>query len=185
MANDNDWLGWPERLVGVLTAVGGLLVFGRKWLVRAYRAVVLLLAFGEHWGEDAPRAIQRLLADISRAQGRGEVERRLFAEHIGLALYICDPSGSCTAANDPLCELFGLDSSGFVGFGWLECLEERLEIYQDWIRCVTNGLPYHQAYTVVNQRTGERNKCETRAYAVTAADGTVVCYVGYVERVEE
>lgn len=185
MAGDNDWTSWPERLVGIATALGGILVLCRKWLARCYRTIVLLHAFGERFGPNAPAAIERLLEGLTRSQGLAEVERRLVAEHLRFALYVCDPSGSCTAANEPLCELFGIDSTEFMGFGWLEAVEGRLGVHEDWMRCVKHGLPYQRQYTVVNQRTGEKIKCETRAYAVTASDGTVVCYVGYVERMRD
>lgn len=185
MASDNDWTSWPERILGAAAALGGMLVFARRWLGRWYRAIVLLHAFGEHFGENAPATIERLLANIDRTQGRGEVERRLLAEHLRLALYVCSPDGACTAANEPLCELFGLDSSEFLGFGWLAAIEDRLAVYQDWIRSVTNGLPFSREYDAVNKRTGERVHCRSKAYAVLASDGTVVCYVGYVERIEK
>lgn len=179
----DDQLGTLEKLLGLAAVLGGGLLACRKWLARGIAAVRVLLSFGEHFGSDPARTISRLLEGIQRSQGVSEVERRLIARHLDFAFYICGPDGQCTAANEVLCEMFGLDSTQFTGYGWLEAIVEREEVHRKWTYAIQNGLPYNAEYTVANHRTGERFQASTEALAYVAKDGTVVCYVGYVRRI--
>lgn len=180
----DDWIGTTEKLLGLAALLGGGVLACRKWLGRCVRAVRMLLSFGNHFGPDPAGAISRLLEDVQRSQGIAEVERRLIARHFDFAFYICGPDGQCIAANEVLCDMFGLDSTQFTGYGWLEAIVERESVHRKWTYAVKNGMPYNAEYTVHNHRTDEQFTVATEALTYTAHDGTVVCYVGYVRRLQ-
>lgn len=66
-----------------------------------------------------------------------------------------------------------------LGFGWIDAIDERVEVFEQWMFAVENQLPYTSRYTIHNQRTGDRIPAVTRAFAAMA-DDKVICYVGYV-----
>lgn len=100
-------------------------------------------------------------------------------------VYEFDQTGACTFANRALCDLFGIDKSAMLGNGWIRGVDfnERDETYREWMSSVTDRRPYDCAYTVVNQRTGQRYKVKTHADPIIV-DGDIAAYRGWIEHEE-
>lgn len=189
MAGNTDPDGWNDwiQLLAALGA-GGLAVYryGRRCLDffhRLGRSVALSDRWHAEHGSDPAYAVSAILRAAGQDQRIAEIERHLLAERLSLGLYICEPSGACTAASDHLCEMFETDSRDMLGSGWLINVVDREQVYERWLRAVRLGLPYDANYEV-RLSNGVR-KAHTRAYAITTEQRVVVCYVGYVEWTDE
>ena len=175
------------ELWGYIAAVFGVAIGCYKYGGRVYASVmgVYRLSSGihKHYGAEPWKKIIELEGLNSISVRIGELRSLLIENHLGLAVFICQPTGECESANEQLAELFGLDHSEFTGYGWLAGIvpEDRERVHRNWTYCVINKLPYSADYTVENMRTGQKVKCTAKSYPVFF-DGKVVRYVGTVTR---
>lgn len=103
------------------------------------------------------------------------------------AYYICDQQGECTYANAALCAMFGLARENMLGRGWLTAIseDERLEVWQEWQRCVQAEIPYSNTYTIYHCASGARSRVRTTAEYCRGVDGGFSMHVGVVKRVDD
>lgn len=188
-----DWLNTPGEIA---TAIGGLtaiLLFVRRVRVAACNAGSHLLdafripsQFRGEFGDRPAKRIADAVRTVSCSQDLAQLKVEILHRHLGIGIFVCDPSGKCTEVNDQLCELFGLDSKEMVGFGWLSAVVEgdRMETHKAWAYAVKNDLPYRSEYTIRNARTHSELRVRARAWA-TKEGGVTLGYLGYVTPVED
>ncbi len=174
-------------IIGSASVIAGAVYGFYRWAaphatrhVTAYRAA---MGIGDKWGPDAGALIRKLIQDLSRDSSQVSLRIDMLARHLNLGVYVCETDGRMSYVNDALSEMFGLDSTEMLRHGWLSAVDDRRQAFEDLRFSLANAIPYEGAYVVVNQRTGERQCCATRAYPVVS-DGVVTCYVGYVEPVD-
>lgn len=99
-----------------------------------------------------------------------------------IAMYECDINGKCIWANEAICNLFGLDNIGMMGYGWLEAIEDenRMNTQELWDNCIKKGIPYATEYVVINQRDGKKYNCRSRAIARRDENGQIILFHGFV-----
>jgi PAS domain S-box-containing protein len=180
-----QWGKWATLAVGYFGAVSAALL--ACW--RYGRSIIRCIRIGDdlhaRFGSDPVRALESALEEAHANLGLQRLIADIVAARLNIAVYICDVAGQCVFANDPLCDLFGLDSSDMLGRGWLAAITEpeRLQVYDRWDASVRTGVPYHGEYTVENQRTKAVKHCETSTYGAIVK-GKVVAFVGYVREKE-
>lgn len=181
VANVGSVWGW-------LVAACGMAVAGhRVWRRRSgsiRRALRLSDQLHDHYGVNVAESLVAELHKKNRDGAIRELRTQLLEDKSGSAVFVSGADGRCEFANGQLAEMFGLDAHEFIGNGWLEAIDsdERLEVHEHWIECVTRKVPYRREYTVVNQRTGHSISCVARAYPAVLVDGTLLGFVGIVDR---
>lgn len=169
---------------GVGTAIGilwALIRFG----CRMYRVVPAIDRLHDLFGETPVHELHKIIGDIRTAVGEFEIRQRIAERHLEIGIYVCEPTGKCTWANDYLCDAFGIDSNDMLGLGWLSAISKREQVgvHTAWKQCVADALPYRESYTVVPVDGRPEWKAVTQAWPVVR-NGRVVCYVGYVKQDE-
>lgn len=175
---------------GVVIGFGGVLLACHKRIGKWYRIVRRAMQFFDaihvRFGDNAALAIIESIRELTRDKAIREVRLTLLEESLGAGIYVCDPvTGDCLSCNHALSELWGLDQSAFVDFGWLSAVmpEDRIAVHDRWTTCVKNKIPYECEYRIRNQRTGREFLVMTRAYPAILEDKTLICYVGTAEEV--
>jgi PAS domain S-box-containing protein len=178
---------WPA-VVAIIAVAGGWISFGH----RLHKRVVRCLDFSDRmhasFGAEAVEALSSAIKEAHIDAAVRECRVQIVEEMLGLAVYICDAkTGNCVKASHRLAELFGMDTTDMLGSGWLSGLDqsEKIEVWENWKKCVAEQLPYEREYTVVHRGTGEPIRCRTVATPARLKTGEIVWYVGIVERVDE
>lgn len=180
----SDFWGWAVGLVtGALAAFAAWRKHGRRF----FRSLALSDRVHDHFGEKAGDKIVEEFSRRSKDIILGEVRQQFIESKLGIALYVCSPDGSCEYANEAIADLFGLERAQMLGNGWMRAVNrsERQKVMEFWEYAVQHKMPYDYEYGVVNQETMEKFKVSTRAFPVVSKDGSVLCYVGMVERLSD
>jgi PAS domain S-box-containing protein len=113
-----------------------------------------------------------------------EYRHRFVQDCLDVGVYECDKDGMSVFCNEALCELFGLSLEETLGTGWLAAIvdEDRQRTWDIWQSATRAGIPYSHSYHVINQRSNERIKVRTKAYAVKMPNGEVASYQGTIWR---
>lgn len=132
------------------------------------------------------QSIRDAIDDIRRRTIEADIRSRVVREILPTGMYECTPAGECVWVNEALCDLFGMHPEAMLGHGWLSAVLEsdRDAAWQAWKRAIENITPYSDTYTVVNQRTGTRTRCWTKASRYIDAEGHTVMYYGTVKKIE-
>jgi PAS domain S-box-containing protein len=181
-----QWGKWITVAAGYFGAVSAAVLAVWRYGRSILRCLRLSDNLHARFGSDPVLSIEQTLEQAHADLGLQRLVIDILSHKTNLALYVCDAEGNCVAVNEPICELFGLDSADMLGRGWLTALpdDQRLGVYDHWSRSIANGVPYHGEYTVTNQRTGVVTECETCTYAALVK-GKVVSFVGYVKPKEK
>lgn len=99
---------------------------------------------------------QKKVLSVSNIEHINDVANRaLYKAHnlstfVGLAQYVCRPSGECIYASRPLCKIFNLSEAEMLGYGWTLAIvdADRNDAYENWVECVKNKKPYTDTYRV-------------------------------------
>lgn len=196
-----------EKLIltaAVLTAAGTVIAKAKQ----IYKGCVVSVRWlRDQWGfhskvlralEDQGRSIANIQSELKPNGGASlrdainqirdmaniaDVRSHLTREACPYAMYECSPDGKCVWVNEALCNLFGMEEERMMGYGWLEAIEdsERIDSMKAWQQAIENNIPYSSSYTVVNQRTGERYRCRTRANGYKH-EGKTLLYAGTVTK---
>lgn len=179
-----DWIEIGGTVGGVLVACGSALVAVRKWISRRDVDTRVVDSWLQHFGRDPASAIREELEAINADTTRTRVVQSIIQHHLGLGVFVCDPTGRAIWVNEVLAEQFGRDSSQLLGGGWIASVVEadRERVWAQWHHSVSERLPYDATYTIRHGRTHE--PWAVRAIATPASTkgvgDKVVCWVGYV-----
>lgn len=182
----DGYAGIVEMFTVVAAAIGT--AAGFIWAAirvggRMYRVLPAVDRLHDFFGESPVHELHKIIADIRTTVGEVEIRQRIAERHLEIGIYVCDPDGRCTWANDYLCDAFGIDSADMLGHGWLSAISkhQQVPVHTTWKQCVADALPYRESYTVVPLDGRPEWKAVTQAWPVVRND-KVVCYVGYVRQ---
>lgn len=182
-----DWHNTLESVAiawGFISAIAVSISPILLWILVGYNRLRFLYRLGialhQQLGDDPIPKIDR----ISELFAVSEIRRLLIESTLGLSIFVCGKDGKCRDSNENLANLFGLDRSGTLGFGWLDCVcpEDRERVHESWMYAIRNGLPYECEYTVRNRRLNTEYVVVSRAYPVLSTKGEVYYYVGSVKK---
>jgi PAS domain S-box-containing protein len=135
--------------------------------------------------EDAPR-LRGMSIDITQRKLHeqdliaSEARYRVLADLNPQAIWMGDPAGNITYANQGFLAYIGLTPENLTGLGWLEAFapEERDVVMQVWTRSVTTGVDYDIEAHLRNIATGEYRWWHLRAAPVRDASGNILHWLG-------
>jgi len=168
-------------ILGAIAAIWGTVYFTYRFLCKWVRIAISANRIHSEFGDSA---FNRLVDIVQKNQVA--IEQIYIRTHISerlhnIGIYVCDPEGKCTWANDWLCEAFGLDSHNMHGFGWLAAIKksEQPRVYDSWTNAIKQHTPYIEDYQVhpPNQKTSWT--AHTEAWPILI-DEKLICYVGHV-----
>ena len=139
------------------------------------------------YGDDAGKKIIEEIDRLTHRVGVNSVRLEMVEHRSSLALFVCLPTGACEFVNRELSELFGLDNDECRGFGWTAPIDfgDKIRVVEHWKKCVDNGLPYEERYTIWNGRTNAKLRIYARALPHFDSSGKLLVYVGTCEVVKE
>ena len=170
--------------VGILASVLAAL---RAFLKRTGRSAGAFRAacnLHRTFGDEAGEKLHTLIKELKYSQTVADVTRNLIHKHLGIGVYVCDTSGACVWVSSHLAAMFGMAEHDMLGFGWVAPIKDKLKAHTMWTQCVQNKIPYSDRYIVCPGNGARSFHAVTEAMPVAAADGTVLCHVGYVKRDE-
>jgi len=183
-----EWRNTLETITlawGLLATIGVFVGTVLVWTLVGYSrvrfAVRLISCLHNTLGEHPGPKIKRLAESIAVA----EIRRLLIESTLGLSIFVCSKDGRLKDGNENLADLFGIDRSGLLGFGWLDavCPDDRERVHEQWMYAVRNGLPYECEYTVKNRRQSNSEYIVVaRAYPVQTPNGEVEYFVGSIKK---
>lgn len=165
--------------------LAGVLAVAKKWASKVGKsggAMRAAISLHRAFGEDAGDKLQALIKEINHAQTVADVTRNLIHKHLDVGVYVCDPAGACVWVSPHLASMFAMAEQEMLGFGWVAPITDKFRAHTAWKQSVDNRIPYSDRYIVHPQNGAPAFKAMTEAMPVTAADGTALCYVGYVKR---
>lgn len=173
-------------IAGGLSAAGAFLYASHRFAGYMFRNWATLHRLHRHFGDDPVSALAEILSHVETTTGELDIRQQIAARFLQVGVYVCDPEGGCTWVNDVLADAFQLDSQEALGHGWLSAISKRDQrrVYANWKHSVQNDLHYKESYTV-EPENGEAWRAETQAWPVRNQSGKVLCYVGYIRKVDE
>jgi transcriptional regulator with PAS, ATPase and Fis domain len=134
------------------------------------------------FGDEAGDKLHSLIKELKYSQTVADVTRNLIHKHLGIGVYVCDTSGACVWVSAHMASMFGMAEHEMLGFGWVAPIKDKLKAHTSWTQCVKNKIPYSDKYVVAPINGAKAFHAVTEAMPVPAADGTILCHVGYVKR---
>jgi PAS domain S-box-containing protein len=109
-----------------------------------------------------------------------EARYRVLADLNPQAIWMGDPSGNITYANQGFLAYIGLTPEGIGGLGWLNVFapEDRDRVVEVWTRSVTTGVDYDIEAYLRHAATGEYRWWHLRAAPIRDASGAIVNWLG-------
>ena len=137
--------------VGLTVASAGAFLVARKYLWSVWRVVATAHRIVNEFGSGAVVDLVALVRQNQLAAETLHIRIQVLEEHQHIGVYVCDPEGRCTWANQYLADAFGLDLGEMKGFGWLRAIgsREREQVQQRWKTALQNGIPYNGEYHVI------------------------------------
>ena len=180
LQNVGEYWGYGVAIAGLLASGASAWWYIRRRLVFAYTAATVAQKL---YGDDA-EAVVAYWWMLKKNIAVLDLRQRLLESSLGLAIFVCNPEGSCEYVNAELGELLGMDRENCKANGWLEAVipSERKTVHELWLFSVKQEIPYDCEYTVKNIRTGEVFVVSAKGYPVLKHDNTILCYVGSVTR---
>jgi len=185
-----EFAKWLVEIAIAFVGVGGALVTAGYWLLRGGRRLLRFCRTVDRlhveFGDDPIGTICEILEGVRADHGELTVRQRLAERHLKIGIYVCETNGRCTFANDWLCEHFGIDSRDMLDFGWLSGIRksDQRRVHEAWTTAIEERLPYEESYVVAPKNGDPDWTAKTEAWPVMSGE-EIICYVGYVERVEE
>lgn len=172
----------------------GIIWAGWKFLLRQIWPRMIKHFYAQHiggqlfreFGEDAARKIKDALTNNRMSTARINARLDVICREMKIGLYICDATGKCIWSNQYLADLFGMDSTEVLGYGWLLGIadDERERSHQRWMFSVKNDTPYRDEYHALNRRTGQKTLVMTEAEPIRTEDGkTPTNYIGILKEI--
>lgn len=174
--------------LSIFSLVGSIYVFYtwvwknyRNWWMR-YRyyhntGYYLVKDIEDHFGAEAGAIIKKLISDKGYSILLSQKRLDIIENAINIGIYLCDASGKCTYTNKVLAEMFGLQQSDMLGYGWLQPIIDKQKTHYNWRFSVDNKIPYKDEYEI--EVDGETKQCYTEAIQ-SIEDGIVIGFVGFV-----
>lgn len=71
-----------------------------------------------------------------------------------VGMFRCDIKGACVYVSDTLSDMFRLDKSEMLGWGWLSGIheEDRAKVRREWVQSVADGYPFDYNYRLADGR---------------------------------
>jgi PAS domain S-box-containing protein len=109
-----------------------------------------------------------------------EARYRVLADLNPQAIWMGDPSGAITYANQGFLAYIGLTTEGIGGIGWLNAFapEDQERVMEVWMRSVTTGVDYDIEAHLRHAATGEYRWWHLRAAPIRDASGAIVNWLG-------
>ena len=133
------------------------------WAWKAYKKIkAIYFQLVPNGGSSLADKIERIEFSLLITNMRHQI----VCSNLNIAYYECEADGSCSFANQQLCDLFGLSEQQILGNGWYKAIadDERSRVKDNWDNARLQRLPYDQNYDVINQRTKERYLCRATGY---------------------
>ncbi len=127
----------------------------------------------------------RLEADLARLR-ESERRYRFSAALAGRLVWVAGVDGAMQYLDNPFLVLTGMDPQDGLGTGWFDVLhpDDREPTRQHWRRCIETGELYAAEFRV-RRVDGEYRRTRSRAIAARREDGTIRCWYGTTEDIEE
>lgn len=127
----------------------------------------------------------RLEAELARLR-ESERRYRFSAALAGRLVWVADVNGDMLFLDNPFVALTGMNAQDGFGSGWLDVIhpEDRARTREQWRRCVATGELYAAEFRVLRV-DGEYRRTRSRAIAARRDDGTIRCWYGTTEDIEE
>jgi two-component system sensor kinase FixL len=127
----------------------------------------------------------RLEAELARLR-ESERRYRFSAALAGRLVWVADPDGSMQFLDNPFVVLTGMGAAEGAGDGWLGVVhpDDREPTRARWQHSMACGEMYNAEFRV-RRADGEYRRTRSRAIAARNEDGTIRCWYGTTEDVEE
>lgn len=170
--------------LGVLATILASVRAAYKRAGRSAGAMRAAISIHKTFGEEAGEKLHTLIRELKHSQTVADVTRNLIHKHLGIGVYVCDTSGACVWVSSHLASMFGMAEHDMMGYGWVSPIKDKLKAHTTWTQCVQTKIPYSDRYIVAPLNGAKPFQAITEAMPVSAADGTILCHVGYVKREE-
>ena len=135
---------------------------------------------------DGSRRLRGIAIDITeRKQNEdrlvaSETRYRVLADLNPQAIWMGDPAGNVTYANQGFLAYIGLTAENLKGSGWLEAFAplDRDRMVEGWTRSVTTGVDYNLEALLRHAPTGDYRYWNLRAAPVRDAAGNILHWLG-------
>ncbi len=100
-------------------------------------------------------------------------------EHLPHIIWTSRPDGFTTYINQHGREYLGVETSDFLGWGWLRCVHpaDVGRTLEAWSEATATGLPYNVEYRI-RTACGDYRWQHSRAESLCGDDGTITCWIG-------
>lgn len=127
-------------------------------------------------------ALQEEFDERIRASQAAEEHRDVFhkiSELLPYGMWICDLAGSYTYVTPSLLEMAGLSVEQSRRLGWFDCLniEDRRQVKEEWIRCVSGGEPWDREIRI-RAKDGSVRTVLSRGAPIRDRTGKITSYAG-------
>jgi diguanylate cyclase (GGDEF)-like protein/PAS domain S-box-containing protein len=126
----------------------------------------------------------RKLAEMALSES--ELMFHTLAKNAPVGIFRSDRFGEYQYVNQQFREIIGLLLNNILGRGWKQALyaEDREQVHNEWLRCVTNQLPFNMQYRFQHS-DGSLHWVIGRAAAEVDDTGCVCGYVGTITEISE
>ena len=116
-----------------------------------------------------------------------ETRYRVLADLNPQAIWMGDPNGNITYANQGFLAYIGLTAEKLTGQGWVEAFapEDRPHVIEVWTRSVTTGVDYDIEAHIRNVATGEYRWWHLRAAPVRDTSGKILHWLGVANDIHD
>ncbi len=106
---------------------------------------------------------------------------RAMADAAPVAIFMTDPDGGCTYANEAWQRLYGMDARAAAGQGWAGAIhpDDRALVHRRWLQAAEHGGRFELEFRLRRPDGGER-RVAVRSNPIRAADGRITGHVGSV-----
>lgn len=175
-------LGWPEKLVGALVAIGTLFALIPK-LVRImlsfYQGAKFTIEIRDHLSE-MRREIMGAIGRLNEGQMNLIVVRQQMLDTAEALWFTTDGKGHYEWVNLTYRRLTGLEYSEVRGHGWENGVhpEDRPRVIMGWQTAIDHQRDYEDTYRMID-RNGKATAVHIMARPIRRDDGTILNYVGH------
>jgi PAS domain S-box-containing protein len=182
----------PECIPIILASIQGGVESGKmtvqEFQVRAADGRILWLESRGHavMKDGVPASLRGLTIDITarkkneEALVASEARYRVLADLNPQGIWMGDPAGNITYANQGLLDYMGFAIEDLVGLGWLNAFDpnDRNRVLDSWSRCVSSGDDFDIEARLIRARDGHARWWWVRAQPVRDDSGKILDWLG-------
>jgi PAS domain S-box-containing protein len=184
-------LEWLSEHYGTISAVGviilGILARFRSFFHDTVNVVRMCYDLHRAFGFEAGEKLESICHDLQLSTNTLEIRAEVYEKVADIGIFICSTEGRCLWVNTVLSELYGLDSTEMLGFGWLSAVHplDRQRVHDEWLYSIKTRISYNCQYTICNNRKRSSKSVMVEAIAVMDDNDNVNCYVGYISELND